>query len=44
VKLIAGELEGECVFGYYRAGKMVGVCGIGMRTTVMSYRKEFELK
>jgi NADPH-dependent 2,4-dienoyl-CoA reductase/sulfur reductase-like enzyme len=44
VKLIAGEIEGECVFGYYRAGKMVGVCGIGMRTTVMSYRKEFELK
>lgn len=43
-KLVAGELEGECVFGYYRAGKMVGVCGIGMRTTVMSYRKEFELK
>jgi NADPH-dependent 2,4-dienoyl-CoA reductase/sulfur reductase-like enzyme len=44
VKMIAGELEGECVFGYYREGKMVGVCGIGMRTTVMSYRKEFELK
>ena len=44
VKLIAGELSGECVFGYYREGKMVGVCGIGMRTTVMGYRKEFELK
>ncbi len=44
VKLIAGELQGECVFGYYREGKMVGVCGIGMRTTVMGYRKEFELK
>lgn len=43
-KLIAGELDGECVFGYYREGKMVGVCGIGMRTTVMGYRKEFELK
>ena len=44
VKLIAGEIEDECVFGYYREGKMVGVCGIGMRTTVMGYRKEFELK
>ena len=44
VKLIAGEIEDECVFGYYRKGKMVGVCGIGMRTTVMGYRKEFELK
>ena len=44
IKLIAGELHDECVFGYYREGKMVGVCGIGMRTTVMGYRKEFELK
>lgn len=44
VKLIAGEIEDDCVFGYYREGKMVGVCGIGMRTTVMGYRKEFELK
>ncbi len=44
VKLVAGDIQGECVFGYYREGKMVGVCGIGMRTTVMGYRKEFELK
>ncbi len=38
IKLIAGEIEGDCVFGYYRAGTMVGVCGIGLRSTVQSYR------
>ncbi len=38
VKLIAGEVEGDCVYGYYRAGTMVGVCGIGLRSTVQGYR------
>ena len=38
VKLLAGEVEGDCVFGYYRAGTMVGVCGIGLRSTVQGYR------
>jgi NADPH-dependent 2,4-dienoyl-CoA reductase/sulfur reductase-like enzyme len=38
VKLIHGEIEGDCVFGYYRAGTMVGVCGIGLRSTVQGYR------
>jgi len=38
VKLIHGEIDGDCVFGYYRAGTMVGVCGIGLRSTVQGYR------
>lgn len=38
VKLIHGEIENDCVFGYYLEGKMVGVCGIGMRSTVQGYR------
>jgi NADPH-dependent 2,4-dienoyl-CoA reductase/sulfur reductase-like enzyme len=38
VKIIAGEIDGDCVFGYYRAGTMVGVCGIGLRSTVQGYR------
>ncbi len=38
VKLIHGEIEDDCVFGYYREGQMVGVCGIGMRSTVQGYR------
>jgi hypothetical protein len=40
VKLIHGEIEGDCVFGYYRDGKMIGVCGIGMRSTVQGYRAQ----
>jgi NADPH-dependent 2,4-dienoyl-CoA reductase/sulfur reductase-like enzyme len=38
VKLLQGEIEGDCVFGYYREGKMVGVCGIGLRSQVQRYR------
>ncbi len=41
VRLIHGEIAEDCVFGYYRSGKMVGVCGIGLRSIVQSYRKEF---
>ena len=44
VKLIDGAIEADCVFGYYRQGKMVGVCGIGMRSVVQSFRKEFLLE
>lgn len=40
VKLIHGEVDGDCVFGYYRAGQMVGVCGIGLRSTVQGYRAQ----
>lgn len=42
VKLIEGEISGDCVFGYYRGEKMVGVAGIGLRSVVQSYRKVFE--
>ena len=41
VRLIHGEISEDCVFGYYLEGKMVGICGIGMRSTVQGYRKEF---
>ena len=41
VKLIDGDISGDCVFGYYRSGTMVGVCGIGMRSIVQSYRANF---
>ena len=40
VKLIHGEIESDCVFGYYRESQMVGVCGIGMRSTVQGYRAQ----
>ena len=40
VKLLHGEVEGDCVFGYWRQGVMVGVCGIGLRSTVQGYRAQ----
>lgn len=44
VKLLHGDIHDDCVFGYFRAGKMVGVAGIGLRSTVQGYRKEFVLE
>jgi NADPH-dependent 2,4-dienoyl-CoA reductase/sulfur reductase-like enzyme len=44
IKLLHGEIEGDCVLGYYRESKMVGVAGIGMRSTVQGYRSEFKLE
>jgi len=44
VELLEGQIDGDCVLGYYRNGQMVGVCGIGLRSVVQSYRKEFLLK
>ena len=41
IRLEDGVLAGDCVFGYYRNGVMVGVCGIGMRSVVQSYRANF---
>jgi NADPH-dependent 2,4-dienoyl-CoA reductase/sulfur reductase-like enzyme len=43
IELLEGEVGGDCVYGYYRDGKMVGVCGIGMRQRVMSYRNKVGL-
>ena len=40
-RLIDGEISGDCVFGYYRDGAMVGVCGIGMRSVVQGFRSVF---
>lgn len=42
-ELVAGELDGECVFEYFKDDKLVGVCGIGMRPTIQSYRTRFSL-
>ena len=41
-RFIFGDVNGECVWGYYRDGAMVGVCGIGMRSVVQSYRMNFK--
>jgi len=41
VTLVAGEISGDCVFEYHRGDQLVGVCGIGMRSVVQSYRAKF---
>ena len=40
-RLVQGDLSGDCVFEYYRAGKLVGAAGIGMRSVVQGYRNAF---
>lgn len=40
-ELVAGTLDDECVLEYYRGDELVGVCGIGMRSLVQSYRTRF---
>ena len=42
-ELVAGEISGECVFEYFKNDKLVGVCGIGMRPTIQSYRTKFSV-
>jgi NADPH-dependent 2,4-dienoyl-CoA reductase/sulfur reductase-like enzyme len=39
--LVAGDISGDCVFEYSRGDQLVGVCGIGMRSVVQSYRAKF---
>jgi NADPH-dependent 2,4-dienoyl-CoA reductase/sulfur reductase-like enzyme len=41
VTLVAGDISGDCVFEYHRGGHLVGVCGIGLRSVVQSYRAKF---
>ena len=40
-ELVAGSLDDECVVEFYRGDTLVGVCGIGMRSLVQSYRTRF---
>ena len=40
-ELVAGTPDSECVAEYFRGEDLVGVCGIGMRSAVQSYRSRF---
>jgi 3-phenylpropionate/trans-cinnamate dioxygenase ferredoxin reductase subunit len=40
VRLLEGDLEGECVVGYSRDRQLVGVVGLGMLPRVNSYREQ----
>ena len=41
-KLVEGTIDGDCVFEYYRGDQLVGAAGIGLRSVVQGYRKNFE--
>ena len=43
VRLLEGEVGGDCIYGYFKGDDMVGVCGIGMRSKVMGYRNKVGL-
>jgi hypothetical protein len=38
IRLLEGDLHGECVIGYHRGEDLVGVVGIGMLKVVNGYR------
>ncbi|TCC51504.1 NAD(P)/FAD-dependent oxidoreductase [Kribbella pittospori] len=40
IELLHGTPNSEFVFGYYRDDDLIGVCGLGMRSTVMRYRDQ----
>ncbi|MFN8146237.1 MAG: FAD-dependent oxidoreductase [Candidatus Nanopelagicales bacterium] len=40
IRLLEGELSGECVVGYHRGDELVGVVGLGMLKNVMAYRTQ----
>lgn len=39
-EVLDGDLDGNCIVGYYRNERLVGVCGIGMTRQMLGYRKE----
>ena len=43
IRLLEGEVGGDCIYGYFIGDDMVGVCGIGMRSKVMAYRSKVGL-
>lgn len=42
IRLLDGKIEEEFIFGYFRAGKLVGVSGIGMRGRLQAYREKMQ--
>lgn len=40
VRILEGELAGEVAVGYHRAGRLVGVVGIGLKAALLPYRAQ----
>lgn len=42
-RLLEGDLEGDFAFGYFRGGSLIGVAGVGMKSTIHKLRKDIEI-
>ncbi|CAN5494150.1 FAD/NAD(P)-binding oxidoreductase [soil metagenome] len=40
IRILEGELSGAVAVGYYRAGRLVGVVGLGLKAELLPYRQE----
>lgn len=40
VTILEGDLSGEVAVGYHRAGKLVGVVGVGLKAALLPYRQQ----
>ncbi|CAN5544277.1 FAD-dependent oxidoreductase [soil metagenome] len=40
VTILEGDLSGEVAVGYHRAGKLVGVVGVGLKAALLKYRQQ----
>jgi hypothetical protein len=38
IRLLQGDLEGECIVGYHRGDDLLGVVGLGMMRELTAYR------
>lgn len=40
IRILAGDLAGDVIVGYYRAGRLVGVVGLGPKGPLVPYREQ----
>jgi NADPH-dependent 2,4-dienoyl-CoA reductase/sulfur reductase-like enzyme len=40
VRILQGDLAGECAVGYHRDGRLVGVVGLGLKAALLPYRQQ----
>ena len=39
IRQLEGDLAADCIYGYYRGSKLVGVVGLGMKAALLPYRQ-----
>lgn len=40
IRILQGDLAGEIALGYYRADRLIGVVGLGLKAELLPYRQE----